>query len=95
MIPQIKAKFRTRNGIKYAIENLCGRQYRCHHCGNIFYSEKEIFRHFEIDLNREGKTKKNKIPKLYDNVAVNLFYSEDVKDELKQKYLKTIKTKSK
>lgn len=95
MIPQIKAKYRIKNGIKYSIENLCGRQYRCHHCGYIFYSEKEIFRHLEFINKQQDITRKNKIPKLYDNISVNLLYSEDIKDELKQNSLKTIKSKSK
>jgi uncharacterized C2H2 Zn-finger protein len=95
MIPQIKVKLRQRNGIKYTIEYFSGKQFRCYHCGDIFLTEKEIIKHLDSKSSQYTEKKKNKIPKLYDNTSVNLLYTEDIKDELKQKYFEKIKTKSK
>lgn len=85
MVPQIRVKYRTKDFVKYTIEQFTGKQYRCLNCNSIFYSEREFF----IHLNRCKKFEKNKhikCPQLNDSIKSILLYTEDIRDDLKQKY---------
>ena len=93
MIPQIKAKFRKRNGVPVAIERLTGVQFRCRACNSIFYNEKEFNRHLLIEL-RSSTSKKveRNSPKLHDIVNCKLYYGEDYIDALKSVKLLRLKS---
>jgi hypothetical protein len=89
MIPQIRTKYRKKFGIKYAVEYLRGRQYRCLHCNETFYTENELLRHIQRSRTDDLDNKKIKPPKLGDSVKAMLLYTEDIKDELRQKLIKS------
>lgn len=89
MIPKIHAKFRKRNGVPYAIEQLCGKQFRCRHCNEVFLSEKELDKHIKNILGSKDKFKvHNSSPKLNMNIDVHVYYTYDINDKLKQQWLK-------
>jgi uncharacterized C2H2 Zn-finger protein len=91
MIPKIHAKFRKRQGVPYAIEQLCGRQFRCRHCNEVFLTEKELDRHIKNALKSDDRNKfrvDSSTPKLSSNIMVKVFYSYDLTDKIKQQWLK-------
>ncbi|MBM4159447.1 MAG: hypothetical protein FJ216_11820 [Ignavibacteria bacterium] len=87
MIPQIKAKYRSKKNVRYSIENFTGKQYRCLHCNNVYYTEKEIAKHIAALDKNNNNVICNKIPKLFETVKVKILYTEDIKDEDKQKLI--------
>jgi uncharacterized C2H2 Zn-finger protein len=91
MVPRIHAKFRKRNGVPYAIEQLSGRQFRCRHCNEVFLSEKELDYHIrhvlKNDTHAKGKVCK-KAPALSTSVDVRTLYAYDIMDKMKKKWLK-------
>ena len=89
MTPQIRAKYRKKFGIKYTVEHLTGRQYRCLHCNETFYTENELLRHLQRSRTDDSDYKNIKLPKLGDSVKAMLLYTEDIKDELRQKLIKS------
>jgi len=91
MVPQIKVKYRAKENIKYAIEQFTGKQYRCLKCNNIFYSDKELFRHIRRCKLIKEENKHIKFPQLNDSVKSILLYTDDIIDDLKQKFINTKK----
>jgi hypothetical protein len=91
MVPKIHAKFRKRNGVPYAIEQLSGRQFRCRHCNGVFLSEKELDYHIRQVLKADGKAKGKvckETPDLSSSVSVRTLYAYDIMDKMKKKWLK-------
>jgi len=91
MVPRIHAKFRRRNGVPYAVEQLSGRQFRCRHCAEVFLSEKELDRHIRrLILTGRGKPEKvsTKAPVLSSSVTVRALYTYDIMDKMKRQWLK-------
>lgn len=91
MIPKIHAKFRKRQGIPYAIEQLCGRQFRCRHCNEVFLTERELDRHIKSLINSDDKNKFRiniSTPRLSSNILVKVFYAYDLTDKIKSRWLK-------
>jgi hypothetical protein len=91
MVPKIHVRFRKRNGVPYAIEQLSGRQYRCRHCSEVFFTEKELDRHIKTVLSSDDKTKfrvSNSSPKLSSNIIVKVIYTYDIMDKMKRQWLK-------
>jgi len=91
MVPRIHAKFRRRNGVPYAVEQLSGRQFRCRHCAEVFLSEKELDRHIRR-LIRTGREKPERVstkaPALSSSVTVRALYTYDIMDKMKRQWLK-------
>ena len=91
MVPRIHAKFRKRNGVPYAIEQLSGKQFRCRHCNDVFLSEKELDRHIKDELRNGGKGKakvSSGSPQVSSSVHVRVLYSYDLMDKMKRQWLK-------
>lgn len=94
MIAKIQAKFRRRDGVPFAIEQLSGRQYRCRHCNTVYRTEKEINRHLKtVAVSSKGKkiTIDAKTPSINRNTDINVLYSYDINDMMRRKYLKLSK----
>jgi len=90
-MPKVNAKFRKRHGVPYTIEQLSGRQYRCRHCNEVFFNEKELDVHIKNLLSNDDKAKfriSNTSPKLSTNVDVRVYYTYDINDKLKRQWLK-------
>ena len=90
-MPKIRARFRKRQGIPYAIEQLGGQQFRCRHCNKVFFSEKELNAHIGTVLKSDDKTKfkiSASSPKLSSNVDVRVLYTYDISDRMKRQWLK-------
>jgi len=90
MVPQIRVKYRTKENVKYAIEQFSGKQFRCLKCNSKFYTDKELFQHINKCKSVNPENKHIKLPRINDSVKAILLYTEDVKDDLKQKYLKGV-----
>jgi hypothetical protein len=91
MVPKIHAKFRKRHGVPYAIEQLSGRQFRCRHCNEIFFSERELDRHITSVRDSEGKSNRRvspATPVLSSSISVNVLYTYDILDKMKKKWLR-------
>jgi hypothetical protein len=91
MVPRIHAKFRRRNGVPYAVEQLSGRQFRCRHCDELFLSEKDLDRHIRQVIRNEGKKPAKvspKAPALSSSVTVRALYTYDIMDKMKRQWLK-------
>lgn len=90
-MPKIKAKFRKRNGIPYAIEIFSGTQYRCRHCNEIFLHAKELDAHLRM-VAKERKNKRfephRSTPALHSNVSSTVLYTYDIEDRMKKQWLK-------
>ena len=91
MVPKIHAKFRKRHGVPFAIEQLSGRQYRCRHCDEVFFSEKALDRHIRPLCRQEGQdpikvSKKTPLPS--SSVNVRALYTYDIMDKLQRQWLK-------
>lgn len=97
MLPLIHARFRRRNGVPYAVEQLSGRQFRCRHCNQIFFKERELDRHID-SLARASKRRSTRIlaacPKLSSVCTQNILYTYDFKDHLQRPWLKLKKGES-
>jgi uncharacterized C2H2 Zn-finger protein len=92
MVPQIKTRFRKRNGVPYAIESLTGRQYRCRICNAIFYSADEFEKHLNYEAKtNSGKKVNNKCPKLDNTISVLVYYTEDILNAFKAVKVKKFK----
>jgi|WetSurMetagenome_2_1015567.scaffolds.fasta_scaffold81398_2 hypothetical protein len=89
MVPQIRAKYRKKFGIKFTVEQFIGRQYRCLHCNETFLSENELLRHLQRKQTNNLENKNIKPPKLGDSVKATLLYTEDIRDEFRQKLIKS------
>jgi len=90
-MPKIKAKFRRRNGIPYAIEIFSGKQFRCRHCNEIFLREKELDLHLKkIFIATDGKhiSPHRLSPQFDSNVPSTLIYVYDIEDRMKKQWLK-------
>ncbi|HTR82456.1 MAG TPA: hypothetical protein VMM58_12570 [Bacteroidota bacterium] len=91
MLPKIHAKFRKRHGVPYAIEQLSGRQFRCRHCNEIFFSDKELDRHI-ASINDAGDGLNRRVhpavPALSSSIMVNVLYTYDITDKMKKKWLR-------
>jgi hypothetical protein len=95
MIPKIHAKFRKRDGVPYAIEQLNGRQFRCRHCNEVFLSENELDRHFRNLIKSKDKNRFRicpSSPALSLNVEVKVIYTYDIRDRMKRQWLKLKKS---
>ena len=91
MVPRINAKFRKRNGVPYAIEQLSGRQFRCRHCNEVFLTERELDSHVRRVLDGDKKPKGKvckEAPGLSSSVNVRALYVYDIMDKMKKKWLK-------
>lgn len=91
MIPRIHAKFRRRNGVPYAVEQLSGRQFRCRHCNQVYLSEKELDHHIRQVVTTGGKKKSTvcrEAPELSSSVSLRALYAYDIMDKMKKKWLK-------
>ena len=92
---KIKAKFRRRNGVPYAIETFSGRQFRCRHCNEIFHREKDIDLHLRIVAQSAegGRIQPHRlVPRIDMNVVINALYVYDVADRMHKQWLKMKKT---
>lgn len=90
-MPKIRAKFRKRQGIPYAIEQLGGQQFRCRHCNTVFLSERELNGHIKELLKSDDKSKfrvSAMSPKLGFNIDVRVLYTYDISDRMKKQWLK-------
>jgi hypothetical protein len=91
MVPRIHAKYRKRRGVPYAIEQLSGRQYRCRHCNEIFFSEKHLDIHIRNVSSVDDSAKKHvapACPALSSSVLVSALYTYDLTDKMKKQWLK-------
>ena len=90
-MPKIKAKFRRRKGIPYAIETFAGKQFRCRHCNEIFYREKELDAHLR-NVIKEYNDKQIQphrfTPKISSTVNSTVLYTYDIEDRMKKQWLK-------
>jgi len=84
MLPKIKAKFRSKNDCNFTIEQFYGKQYRCLKCNSVFFSDKEIFRHFRHCKTDNKNRNSTRIPKINESIQIRIFYTDDYKDYLKQ-----------
>ncbi len=89
MVPQIRVKYRKKYGLRFTVEHFAGRQYRCLHCNETFLSENELLRHLQRIQLFDTEIKNVKLPKPGDSVKTTLLYTEDIKDDLRQKLIKT------
>ena len=87
MVPKIRVKYRTRENIKYAIEQFTGKQYRCLKCNNVYYSDKKLFYHIRKCRLMKDEYKRIKFPQINDSIKTILLYTEDIKDDLRQKFI--------
>ena len=93
MTPQIKAKFRKRNGVPYSIERLTGTQFRCRMCNTVFLKENDLNRHLLIESRSSSSRKIDKsAPKLHEMVNCRIYYGEDYLDALKSVKLLWLKS---
>lgn len=91
MLPLIHAKFRKRHGVPYAIEQLSGRQFRCRHCNQVFFQEKQLDAHVKQVLAKREKGKSRidaSSPTLSSTVDIRVLYTYDIKDKLQRQWLK-------
>ena len=91
MLPKIQARFRKRNGVPYAIEQLSGRQFRCRHCNQLFFEEKDLDRHIRhlLDQERLHSFKvSSAAPALSSSIEIRLLYTYDLMDRMKKKWLR-------
>jgi hypothetical protein len=91
MLPKIHAKFRKRHGVPYAIEQLSGRQFRCRHCNEVYYSEKQLLRHISAVGDSQGKSNHRATPAspaLSSSISLTVLYTYDILDKMKKKWLK-------
>jgi len=91
MLPLVHAKFRRRRGVPYAIEQLSGRQFRCRHCNEVFFREKDLDAHIEHLLGSKDKSKSrvsSEAPELSTTVDVRVLYTYNISDRLKRQWLK-------
>jgi hypothetical protein len=91
MLPKIQARFRKRQGVPYAIEQLSGRQFRCRHCNQVFFEEKDLDRHIQHILNQErvhSLKVSAAVPELSNSIEVRLLYTYDLMDKMKKKWLR-------
>ncbi len=87
---KLTAKFRTKDGVPFAIETLSGRQYRCGICGKIFFDRKEL----ELHLKNENPNGNFNFPELNKNISINVIYTQDVRDLTNPKHPKLYKGES-
>lgn len=90
-MPKIKAKFRRRYGVPYAVETYSGKQFRCRHCNEIFWREKELDAHIRsVVAEKKGKTVPvhHSAPQLSANLIATLIYTYDIEDRMKKQWLK-------
>jgi hypothetical protein len=91
MLPKIHARFRKRYGIPYAIEQLSGKQFRCRHCNEVFFSEKELVCHI-ASVRDSGVLSKYNVspasPALSSSISLTVLYTYDILDKMKRKWLK-------
>ena len=91
MLPKIHARFRKRHGVPYAIEQLSGKQFRCRHCNEVYFSEKELVRHL-ANVRDSGTPSKIRVspasPALSSSVSLTVLYTYDILDKMKRKWLK-------
>jgi hypothetical protein len=92
MIPQIKAKFRKKNGVPYAVERFAGVQYRCRACNQIFYHENILVRHLFAELRNGAFKVSRKCPKLDETISSLVYYDEDIIDAFKAVNVKRFKS---
>ena len=93
MIPQIKAKFRVRKGVPFAVERLTGVQYRCRKCNQVFINKNDFEKHLIKEINTANKSYVNqKCPKIHDVILTNVYYNEDVHDALSSVNVKVFKS---
>jgi hypothetical protein len=93
MIPQIKAKFRKRNGVPYTVERLTGAQYRCRLCNTVFFDKKKLENHLKLEIRSGVKKKVNtKCPKIDDTINTIVFYAEDILNAFKAVNVKQFKS---
>jgi hypothetical protein len=91
MMPRIHAKFRKRYGVPYAIEQLSGKQFRCRHCNEVYFSERELQQHISNVVESGGKSNRRPSlasPALSSSVMMTVFYTYDITDRLKKEWLK-------
>ncbi len=91
MLPLIHARFRKRRGVPYAIEQLSGRQYRCRHCNEVFFREKDLDSHIERVLQSRDKLKSKvstEAPELSTTTDIRVLYTYDISDRFKRQWLK-------
>ena len=93
MIPQIRAKFRKRNGVPYAVERLTGVQYRCRICNEVFINEEKFDRHLREEITGSSKIGvSKKCPNMHDTITSVVYYAEDVLNALKTANVKKFKS---
>ncbi len=91
MVPKIKARFRKRKGIPYAIEQLSGKQFRCRHCNAIFVREQDLDSHIKSLLQSPKKNVQQShksCPALSSSIDVRALYTYDIIDKQKRQWLK-------
>jgi uncharacterized C2H2 Zn-finger protein len=90
-VGKIKAKFRRRNGVPYAVETFSGRQFRCRHCNEIFNREKELATHLRIvgaEHHGEQIPPHRYTPRLSTSIQATVLYTYDIADRMKKQWLK-------
>jgi hypothetical protein len=87
MVPKIRVKYRIKENIKYAIEQFTGKQYRCLKCNNVYYSDKKLFYHIRKCKLIKYENRHIKFPHINDSIKTILLYAEDIKDDLRQKFI--------
>jgi len=93
MIPQIRAKFRKRNGVPYAVERLAGMQYRCRVCNEVFINKEKFDRHLWSEVTGGNKIAvSKKCPDMHDTITSVVYYAEDVLNALKTANVRKFKS---
>jgi len=91
MLPKIHARFRRRHGVPYAIEQLSGKQFRCRHCNEVFFTEKELQHHISA-LGKSREVSNYRVspasPALSSSIPLTILYTYDILDKMKRKWLK-------
>ncbi len=91
MLPKIHARFRKRRGVPYAVEQLSGRQFRCRHCNEVFFTERQLdshVRHILLAAPKHAHNISSQSPELSSSVHVRVLYTYDIADRMKKKWLK-------
>ena len=82
--PKLTAKFRVKNNVPFSIETFSGKIFRCGVCGKIFFSREELDSHLPSEKNKDCK--ELQFPDLDRNIAINIIYTQDIRDLANPKY---------
>jgi hypothetical protein len=91
MAIRLHVKYRIRKGVPYSVEQAIGIQFRCRHCNQVYFPERELDKHIKKLLKSEPAEKikpSPSTPKLNTAIEIRIPYIYDFTDKMRQKWLK-------